>query len=136
MPDVDLLVGQSLPAMAAAVGTYGAGVLTRVEDGAADATVRLGQRLLARVLSRAGDRRARVEAAVADLAAAGDDPDGTAALRFQLRRALAADPELAGQVAAELAASPPRTGSRTVTVHGDASGIVSLGDRATNVQRR
>lgn len=138
MSDVDALISQALPAIGAAVRVYGAGVLTRAEDQAADATVRLGQRLLARILGCGGERRARVEAAVTDLAAAGSDPDGPAALRLQLRRALADDPGLAAELAAELAASAPATGSgaRIVTVHGDASGIVSVGDATTIVQRR
>lgn len=55
-------------AIGSAVAAYGVGVLSRAEDEAAGATVRLGQRLLARILHRASDP-ASVQAAVTDLAA-------------------------------------------------------------------
>jgi hypothetical protein len=43
MAEVELIAGQSAPLIGAAVKAYGTGVLTRIEDTAADATVARGQ---------------------------------------------------------------------------------------------
>lgn len=90
-----------MPAVGAAVGAYGVSVLSRAEDQAADATVRLGQRLLDRILRRTPDR-APIEAAVTDLAATAGDPDALAALRLRLRGLLEENPSLAAELAALL----------------------------------
>ncbi|KUL37838.1 hypothetical protein ADL22_20510 [Streptomyces sp. NRRL F-4489] len=131
------MLGQIVPAAGAAVAAYGAAVLRQAEDEAAGATVRLGRRILARLRGRAADPAA-LDGAVADLAAEPDDPDALAALRFQIRRALAADPALVQEIAALLpAAGPDRNGGAgSVAVGGDVSGIVSVGDGATNIVRR
>ncbi|MFE0374274.1 hypothetical protein ACFW1M_01570 [Streptomyces inhibens] len=140
MSDINSLVGQIVPAVGAAVGAYGVNVLSRAEDQAADATVRLGQRLLDRILRRTPDR-APIEAAVTDLATTDGDPDALAALRLQIRGALAADPSLVTELA-ELAALLPEQpaaqadGTRGVAVTGNVPGIVSTGDAAINIQRR
>ena len=137
MPEVDALLGQIVPAISAAVGVYGTGVLTRAEDAAADETVRVGQRLLARILHRRPEP-VPVRDAVADLAEAGDDPDALAALRFQIKRVLASDRQFAAELAELLpsGAAVPAAGDRSVAVGGANSGIVSTGDHALNVQRR
>ncbi len=133
MPEVDVLLGEIVPAVSAAVSAYGAGVLTRAEDEAAGATVRLGQRLLDRILHRSADP-APVRTAVKDLAAAADDPDALAALRLQIKKVLTSDSVLAAEMSALLPAQA--VGSRSVAVVGDNTGIISTGDGATNVQRR
>ncbi|UKY51655.1 hypothetical protein [Streptomyces inhibens] len=137
MSDINSLVGEIVPAVGAAVGAYGVNVLSRAEDQAADATVRLGQRLLDRILRRTPDR-APIEAAVTTLATTDGDPDALAALRLQIRGALAADPSLVTELAALL---PERSaaqadGARAVAVTGNVPGIVSTGDAAINIQRR
>ncbi|MFC4497639.1 hypothetical protein ACFPA8_26265 [Streptomyces ovatisporus] len=137
MSDINSLLSHAVPAVGAAVSAYGAGVLTRAEDEAAMATVRLGQRLLDRILRRTPDP-APIEAAVTDLAETGEDSDALAALRFQIRKALLADPSLMAEVAALLPERPEARaeGERSVAVAGDMAGIVSTGDGATNVQPR
>lgn len=116
--DVEVLVGQVVPAIGSAVAAYGAGVLTRAEDEAAGATVRLGQRLLARILHRAPDR-ASVEAAVKDLAVVPEDADALGALRLQIRKVLAGDAELVADLAGLLPARAEATGEHATAVAGD-----------------
>lgn len=137
MSDIEVMLGQIVPAAGAAVAVYGAAVLRRVEDEAAGATVRLGQRLLARIRGGAADPAA-IDGAVTDLAADPYDPDALAALRLQIRRALAADPALVDEIAALLPAPghAQSSGAGSVAVSGNVSGIVSTGDGAMNIQRQ
>lgn len=116
--DIEVVVGQVMPAIGSAVAAYGAGVLTRAEDEAAEASVRLGQRLLARILRRAADPSS-VEAAVGDLVAAPGDGDAVGALRLQIRKALAGDAELVAELAALLPARAQASGERATAVAGD-----------------
>ena len=113
--EVDLIAGQVVPVIGAAVSAYGAGVLTRVQDAAAEATVGLGQRLLAWLLRHA-PQRASLEAAVTDLATDGNDPDAIAALRLQIRKILNQDPDLAAELAGMLPPSPQVTAMNTGSV--------------------
>lgn len=131
MADIDTLLGQVVPAVEAAVGAYGVGVLTRAEDEAAGETVRLGQRLLARILHR-GANTASVEAAVIDLAGTDEDPDALAALRLQIKKALRGDPQFAAELSAILPERPAAqaTGTRSVAVGGNNEGNISTGDGA------
>jgi hypothetical protein len=132
MPEVEVLVGQVVPAISAAVGAYGVGVLSRVQDAAADGTVGLGRRLLARLLGVAAEP-GRLEGAVEDLAAAEeDDPDAVAALRLQVRRILLEHPELAAELAGMLPAGPQAhaTGTRSVAVAGDNTAPITTGDNS------
>ena len=137
MPEVDVLVGQVVPVIGAAVGAYGAGVLTRVEDSMADATVGLGQRVLARLLHHA-DRRAQLEGAVTDLAADGQDPDALGALRLQVRKILTAHPELVTELAGMLPPAPTATasGPRSVAIGGNSTGPITTGDHSPIVDLR
>lgn len=133
--DVDMLASQVVPYITAAVGAYGAAVLTRIEDTAADQTVRVGQRLLRRLLgSRAG--RPGIEQAVTALATSGGDRDFQIALRAQIKLALRQDPELAAQLAALMPHTPTvsSSGARSAAVGGDNSGQISTGDGAANIQ--
>ena len=131
MPEVDVLVGQVVPVIGAAVGAYGAGVLTRVEDSMADATVGLGQRVLAWLLHHA-DRPAQLEGAVTDLAADGQDPDALGALRLQVRKILTANPDLVTELAAMLPPAPTVTasGPRSVAIGGNNTGPITTGDHS------
>ncbi len=80
---------------------------------AADATVSLGRRILAKILHRT-PQRAPLETAVTDLAADGQDPDAVAALRLRLRKILTQNPQLI----AELAEMLPRPGRPAQPVTG------------------
>ena len=135
MPEMDLLLGQIVPAVAAAVGACGVSVLTRAEDEAAGATVRLGQRLLDRILHRSADADP-VRAAVTNLADAA--PNTLASRRIELRDALQEvlrdTPELAAELSALLRERPAvqAGGAHSVALGGDNSGIISTGEGATN----
>ena len=121
-----------MPAVEAAIAAYGAGVLTRTEDAAADGTVRLGQRLLRRLLDRAPDRQA-VGKAVAAAASDPADQDFSVPLRAKITRLLAADPQLATEIADLLAgAGQPvvAAGERSVASQVNA-GIIQTGDHAS-----
>ncbi|MFE3776405.1 hypothetical protein [Streptomyces sp. NPDC059122] len=141
MAEIDTLLGQIMPAVEAAAGAYGVGVLTRAEDEAAGATVRLGQRLLARILHRGPDS-APVEATVTSLADAGADQDildlRRAELRIALRDALRDSPSLADELSVLLPERPAvqASGERGVAVAGNNSGIISTGDGAHNTLRQ
>ncbi|MFJ3306662.1 hypothetical protein ACIPSA_26775 [Streptomyces sp. NPDC086549] len=137
MPEIDALLDQIVPAAEAAVAAYGVSVLTRAQDETAGATVRLGQRLLARILHRGADPDP-VRAGLTGLAGAGTDRDvlalRRAELRIALRDALRDSPGLADQLA-ELLPEPPAVqagGERSVALAGNNSGIISTGDGAKN----
>jgi hypothetical protein len=136
--DADL-AGMVVPYVAAAVSAYGAAVVEKVRDTAADATadatVSAGRRLLRGFLHRDESRPAVVEA-VQELAVDPADTDRVAALRLQLRKALAADPQLATEVATMLRDAPAvAAGPRSVAVQHNA-GIVQTGDGSAAWQGR
>ncbi len=87
MSEIEALLGQVVPAVGAAVSAYGVAVLTRAEDEAAGATVRLGQRLLDRLRGRSPEPEA-IDAAVTELAETDGHADAVAALRLRIRQAL------------------------------------------------
>ncbi|MFJ1752602.1 hypothetical protein [Kitasatospora sp. NPDC088134] len=113
------LVEQAGPYLTAAVGAYGAAVLTRAEDAAADATANLGRRLLQTVLRRRPDRAAALETAVDHAVQLPGDQDAAAALRLQFKLALLEDPELRRAITELLPAHAP--GSITITASGERS---------------
>ncbi|GGU75109.1 hypothetical protein GCM10010211_46360 [Streptomyces albospinus] len=137
MVEIDTVLGQVVPAVEAAVGAYGVGVLTRAEDEAAGATVRLGQRLLARILHRGTDT-ASIEAAVTDLAESSEDPDVLNALRWQIKKVLRDDPQFAEELSATLPERPAvqASGKGSVAVGRDNNGIISTGEGARNILHR
>ncbi|MGV9905204.1 hypothetical protein ACWDU8_22395 [Streptomyces sp. NPDC003388] len=114
------LVEQAGPYLTAAVGAYGAAVLTRAQDAAADATVGLGQRIL-QSLWRRGDEagRAELERVVDEAADEQDDVYSAAVLSRLLRRALRDDPGLQEELSALLPA--PAAGTVTITASGERS---------------
>ncbi|MEW1836780.1 hypothetical protein AB0392_02325 [Nonomuraea angiospora] len=117
--DIVAIAGQVMPYITAAVGAYGAAVLTKTQDLAADESVNLGRRLLRRFAKRE-ESRDRIESAVQDLVETPGDEDLVAALRGQLKKALAADPELVRDVTELL-----RTASAGAIVGNDGSQMVS-----------
>ncbi|GAA1747073.1 hypothetical protein ACBR40_13665 [Nonomuraea sp. AD125B] len=96
--DLAALVAAVSPWATAAVASYGAAVLAQAQEDAADATVGWGRKILQRVFGT-HPAEEEVPEAIAELAQAPDDADLQAALRVQIRKALAADPGLAAEVA-------------------------------------
>jgi hypothetical protein len=136
--DADL-AGTVVPYLVATAGYYGSAVLQHLEestaDSAVDATVSLGRRLLGRLIGRPHSQPA-IEAAVTDLAADPADADFAAALRVLIRKALAADPELATDLTGLLdtaGVSIVASGDRAVAAQ-DISGNVTTGD-SSPIQR-
>lgn len=124
------------PYVTAAIGAYGAAVLSTARDQAADATVGLGRRLLQRIFGQRTPEQA--PSAVAELAQSPDDLDLQAALRVAVRHALAADPELVADLRQLLDGSGAGV---TVTASGERSvaaqvisGVVVTGDNGTVVR--
>lgn len=132
--DVAQTASAVLPYVTGAVAAYGASTLDKVRDAvvdkAADGTVGIGHRILNRLLRR-DESRAVIEGAIVDVAAGEEDSE--AALKLQIRKALAADPALAREIAAMLP-----TGGVTITASGDRAvamhtnyGVISTGDNST-----
>ncbi|MER7404296.1 hypothetical protein ABT373_17810 [Streptomyces sp. NPDC000070] len=111
---------QAGPYLTAAVGAYGAAVLTRTQDVAADATVGLGQRIL-QLVWRRGDEagRAELERVVDEAADERDDAYSVAVMSRLLRRALQDDPGLREELSALLPA--PAADAVTITASGERS---------------
>jgi hypothetical protein len=124
--DVAQLAQTLTPYATTAITAYGAAVLSRVESDAADATVSFGQRILRRLTGRdTPDNQTTAEQdaladTVAELASTPDDADLTAALRVQMRRLIAAHPEIAADIAAWVRPAP----LTTITTSGDRSPAV------------
>jgi hypothetical protein len=115
--EVDVVVGQVVPAVSAAIAAYGASVLARAEDGAADTTVRLGQRVLSKVWHRSADRPG-VEAAVGLLASG--DAQAVEVFAGLVRRVLVDDGVLLAEVGELLKAGPGAvSGAGGVSVGGN-----------------
>ncbi|WP_432010520.1 hypothetical protein [Streptomyces cucumeris] len=116
------------PYATTAITAYGAAVLARVESDAADATVSFGQRILRRLTGRdTPDTEATAEQealanAVTELAATPDDADLAAVLRVQIRRLLAAHPDIAADIAGWTRPAAPTT--VTITTSGERSPAV------------
>ncbi|WP_433384227.1 hypothetical protein ACQPZX_23430 [Actinoplanes sp. CA-142083] len=132
--DVAQTANAVLPYVTGAITAYGATTLDKVReavvDKAADGTVGLGHRILNRILRR-DESRPLIEDAVGNVAAGEEGSD--TALKLQIRRALAADPELARDIAGMLS-----TGGVTIIASGERSvathtnyGVISTGDNST-----
>ena len=125
--DVGVLAGDMVPYVSAVAGAYGGAVLEKLKsegtDAAADATIGLGRKLLNTVLRRSPAAPA-IEAAVVELADDADDQDLRDILGARLKRALAADPELAAEIGALLQEAP-----RGITITGSQG--IQIGDSNT-----
>jgi hypothetical protein len=132
------VVNEATPYVVAAVGAYGAAVLEKAQQEAADATVGVGRRLAQRVFGvhRRGEQ---VPEVLADAIHDPHDLDNLGALRIAIRKRLADDEELAGEVAVMVADAKAAgvhvtaSGTRSVAAH-TISGVVVTGDDA-NIQR-
>lgn len=131
------MIDAVVASLGAAAGAYGTGVLSRSEDAAAEATVRLGQRTLAR-LRRSPGAGEEIEQAVTELAERPGEDGRLLRLRSEIVRLVGQDPSLAAELAELLAAAGPAAitvmGDHTTVVR-ENSGIVSLGDHAHNTIR-
>jgi hypothetical protein len=133
--DVTSVATAVVPYVTAAVGVYGAGVIARIQEAAADATVGVGGRLLRRLLGRPESAQA-LSGAVQDLAVDPADEDRIAALRLQIRKILAADAEIAADVArlvGHAEGAVTASGERSVAAR-TISGVVVTGDGAQIVR--
>jgi hypothetical protein len=117
--EVATLVADATPYMTAAVGAYGAAVLAKVRDDAADATVGLGRRLLQRVFGHHGEDEPLPEP-LAELVAYPDDTDALGALRLAIRRQLESDAAMLADVRTLLASAPAATVTQHVRAGRDA----------------
>ncbi len=115
--DVVSLAAEVTPYVSAAVGAYGGAVLARVRDDAAEAAVSLGRRLLVRIFGRR-ETGEQIPEPLAALAADPGDGEALAAVLIAVRRAFAADPELAAEVRSMLAGA--RSVSQRVRAERDA----------------
>lgn len=98
----------------------------------------LGRRLLQRLWQRP-ESQAELKSAVSDRAQAPNDDDSQAALRLQIKKALAADPTLVKELTDMLdpAAAPATTASAVgvrAVAAGTNTGIIQVGDNS-RVQR-
>ena len=107
-------------------------MLAKVRDDAADVTVGLGRRLLQRIFGTRGQDEALPEP-VADVVADPADEDAVAALRLAVRKALAADAGLQGEVRdmlAQAGVSVMASGERSIAAQ-VISGVAVTGNDAT-----
>ncbi len=133
--DLVSLVADMSPYVIAAVEADGRVVLaTAATDEAADTTVQLGRRILQRVFRTHGQAEQPPQAII-DLAVEPHDPDLQAALRVEIRRAVAGDPQLAQDVRQMLADVPSvgvtASAERSIATP-TASDVVASGDAATS----
>jgi hypothetical protein len=83
------------PYLTAALSAYGAGVLTRTENAAVDATANVGRRILQAVWRRRDEQgRAELESVVGEVLEEQEDEDAFASLRHQIKKALREDASL------------------------------------------
>jgi hypothetical protein len=141
LEDTTQLTQELIPYATAAIGVYGAAVLTRVGDDSADATVSFGRRVLCRLTGRTGvpegeepaAEQAELARVIGELAQAWD-ADAPAVLRWRIRRVLAETPGLGAEIAGW--PRPPVPGTAVVSSTGDRSpavhtnyGTIHTGDR-------
>jgi hypothetical protein len=117
--EVASIAVEMTPYVSAAFGAYGAAVLAKVRDDAADATVGLGRRLLQRVFGRRNPEQPLPEP-LADLAADPDDAMALNAVTYAIRKALEADAAMLAEVRTMLASAPGKTVTQNIHAGRDA----------------
>ncbi|QDO42534.1 hypothetical protein FNV62_34390 [Streptomyces sp. RLB3-17] len=131
-------VQQASPAVTAAVSAYGVTVLTQAQNTAADATVRLGQRILQAVWRRQDTaNQTEMQRVVEEAADERDDAYTAAVLTRLLKRSLQNDPELWTELATVLPAPPTfaitASGERSIAAQNISTAIT--GDAHSAPQR-
>lgn len=124
--EIAQVVAETVPYVTTALSAYGGAVLAKAEDGAADATVGFGRRLLQRIFGRKKDGEP-LPPVLAKIAAAPGDTDYLGALRATIRDALANDAQMLAEVREILAQAKP-----TITV-GPQSARADHGGIAQNI---
>jgi hypothetical protein len=109
--EVASVAAEVTPYITGAVAAYGGAVLARARDEAADATVSLGRRMAQRIFGVRGERDELPEALL-DVVTDPADPDAVAALRLQVRKMLAADPQLVADMREMLATTRVKVSAR------------------------
>lgn len=112
--EIATIVTDATPYLTSALTAYGAAVLTKVRDDAADTTIGVGRRLLQRVFGRRENGEA-LPVPLAEVINMPDDTDALGALRLAIRRELEADTKMFADVHAILASG--RTAAHTATIH-------------------
>ncbi|MFD4433176.1 hypothetical protein [Nocardia sp. NPDC058497] len=120
--EIPALVDAAWPFVTAAVGAYGAAVLSQGQDRAADATVSLGQRLLQRIFHADG----------ADLGNSLGSADGQSELRASMTRILELDSDLAREITRMIAEST--SVDRSAGIISYASGNAQVANMHTGTQ--
>lgn len=130
--DLVQVVNDAAPYVVAAASAYGSAVLAKAEQEAADATVGVGRRVAQKIFG-VREKDEPVPEPLADVIDDPEDPDNVGALRKAIRKALATDEELAGQVEALVSEAKAAgvqitaSGKRSIAAH-TISGIVVTGD--------
>jgi hypothetical protein len=127
--EVAALVADATPYMTAAVGAFGSAVLSRVRDDAADATARVGRRLLQRVFGRRAEDEP-LPAPLATLAADPDDADALGMVRWAVRQALDTDAAMLQEVSSMLASAQAVTVRQNIRAGRDV--YIAGGDMTIN----
>lgn len=91
--EVTALAAAVMPYAAAALGAYGAAVLTKAEDDLPDATIAAGRRILQRIFGRRKDGE-ELPAVLAEVIDNPGDADYVGALMMAIRKALVNDAQL------------------------------------------
>lgn len=124
--EIAQVAAEMVPYVTTALSAYGGAVLAKAEDGAADATVGLGRRLLQRIFGRRQDSDP-LPPVLAKVIANPGDPDYLGTLRATIRDALESDAQMLAEVREILAQAKP-----TVTV-GPQSAQADHGSIAQNI---
>jgi hypothetical protein len=133
--DLVQVVNEATPYVVAAASAYGGAVLAKAQDEAATATVGVGRRLVQRIFGTR-DEGEEVPEVLADVITDPEDADNLGALRKAIRKALAADEELATQVreivrdAQGAGVHVIASGERSAAAHTN-KGIIATGDGNT-----
>jgi hypothetical protein len=95
--EVAALAAEVTPYATAALGAYGAAVLTKVRDELADATIGTGRRVLQRIFGRQ-ENREELPAVLEEVIENPGDADYLGALRLAIRKALESDSAMQAEV--------------------------------------
>jgi hypothetical protein len=133
--DLVQLLNDATPYVLSAVSAYGAMVLTQAQEEAATATIGVGRRLTQRIFGVQRNGQG-VPEVLADVIEDPQDADNLGALRKAIRKALAADAELAASVRAMVGQAQAAvvyvtaSGEGSVATHAN-TGIITTGDHTS-----